>query len=91
MLCNITIQTHSNWAYSGWCPKLTKKQDPDFSEQIFCTELDKMTHISHKDSNNALIKWLLSMYVNDQCPNYLNEVFKTAPENNIQTRWSFQN
>ena len=30
------------------------------------------------------------MYVNDQCPNYLNEVFKTAPENNIQTRWSFQ-
>ena len=28
-------------------------------------------------------------YVNNQYPNYLNEVFQTAPENNIQTRGSF--
>ena len=28
--------------------------------------------------------------VNDQCPNYLNKVFETTPENNIQTRVSFQ-
>ena len=27
--------------------------------------------------------------VNNQCSNYLNEVFQTAPENNIQTRGSF--
>ena len=28
-------------------------------------------------------------YVNNQCPNYLIEVFQTAPENNIQTRGIF--
>ena len=28
-------------------------------------------------------------YVNNQCPNYLYEVFQTAPENNIQNRGSF--
>ena len=28
-------------------------------------------------------------YLNNQYPNYLNEIFQTAPENNIQTRGSF--
>ena len=59
-----------------------------------------MTHISHKEfetlnwlpvteSFNQCINSIVFMYVNDQCRNYLNEVFHTAPENNIQTRESF--
>ena len=31
----------------------------------------------------------INSIVNNQCPNYLNKVFQTAPENNIQTRGSF--
>ena len=59
-----------------------------------------MTHISHKEFET--LKWLLVTerfdqcinsivfkYINDQCPNYLNEVFQRAAENNIQTRGSF--
>ena len=60
-----------------------------------------MTHISHKEFEtlswllvteryNECINSIVFKYVNDQCPNYLNEVFQTAPENNIQTRISFQ-
>ena len=38
---------------------------------------------------NQCINSTVFKYVNDQSPNYLNEVFQTAPENNIQTRGSF--
>ena len=36
------------------------------------------------------INSIVFKYVNDQCSNYLNEVFQTAPEKNIRTRGSFQ-
>ena len=59
-----------------------------------------MTHISHKEFEtltwlpvterfNQCIDSIVFKYVNNQCPNYLNEVFQTAPKNNIQTRGSF--
>ena len=35
------------------------------------------------------INSIVFKYVNNQCPNYLNEIFQTAPKNNIQTRGSF--
>ena len=38
---------------------------------------------------NQCIHSIVFQYINDQCPNYINEVFQTAPENNIQTRGSF--
>ena len=52
-----------------------------------------MTHISHKEFGtlnwlpvserfNQYINSVVFKYVNDQCPNYLNEVFQTALENN---------
>ena len=55
-----------------------------------------MTHISHKEFEilhwlpvtkrfNQCIDSIIFKYVNNQCPNYLNEDFQTAPENNIQT------
>ena len=40
---------------------------------------------------NQCINSIVFKYVNDQCPNYLNEVFQTAPENNIHTRGNFVN
>ena len=33
---------------------------------------------------NQCINPVVFKYVNDQCPNYLNEVFQTAPENNAE-------
>ena len=58
-----------------------------------------MTHISHKEFEtlnrlhvterfNLCINLVVFRYVNNQCPNYLNEIFQTAPENNIQTKGS---
>ena len=38
---------------------------------------------------NQCINSIVFKYVDSQCPNYLNEVFPIAPENNIQTRGSF--
>ena len=59
-----------------------------------------MAHISHKEFEtlnwlptterfNQCINSIVLKYVNNQCSNYLNEVFQTAPHNNTQTRESF--
>ena len=105
LLCNALIQPHFDHACSAWYPNLTKKlknriQTSQNKCIRFCLQLDKMTHISHKEFEtlnwlpvterfNQCINSIVFEYVNDQCPNYLNEVFQTAPENNIQTRGSF--
>ena len=69
---------------------------------LFALQLDKMyiSHISHKvfeilnwlpltERFNQCINSIVFKYVNNQCSNYLNEVFQTDPENNIQTWESF--
>ena len=67
----------------------------------FCQHLDKMIHTSHEEFEalnllpmterfNQCITLVAFKYVNDQWLNYLHDVFQTAPENNIQTRESFQ-
>ena len=38
---------------------------------------------------NQCINTIVFKYVNNQCPNYLNEVFQTPLENNIQIKESF--
>ena len=59
-----------------------------------------MTHTSHKEFEtlnwlpvtetfNHCINSIVFKYINDQFPNYLNEVFQTASENNIQARETF--
>ena len=59
-----------------------------------------MTHTSHKELGtlhwllvtqrfNQCLNSIVFKYVNDEYPNYLNEVFQIAPENNIQTKVSF--
>ena len=68
----------------------------------FCSKLDKLKHISYEDFER--LNWLpvtyrfkqcvntiIFKYFNKQCPNYLNEVFVVAVENNFQLRDSFQN
>ena len=66
----------------------------------FCPQLDKMTHISHKEfeivnwlpvteSFNQYINSIVFKYVHNECLNYLNKVLQTALENNIQTRGNF--
>ena len=105
LLCNALIQPHFDYTCSAWYPNLTKKlkniiQTSQNKCIRFCLQLDEMTHISHKELGtlnwlpvterfNQCINSIVFKYVNDQCPNYLNEVFQTAPENNIQTRGSF--
>ena len=105
LLCNALIQPHLNYACSAWYTNLTEKlknriQTSQNKCIRFCLRLDKMTHISHKEFEtlnwlpvterfNLCINSIVFKYVNNQCPNDLNKVFQTAPENNIQTRGSF--
>ena len=103
LLCNALIQPHFYYACSAWYHNVTKKlknriQTSQNKCISFC--LYKITHIFHKEFEN--LNWLpvtercnqcinsvVFKYVKDQCPNYLNDVFQTAPANNIQTRRSF--
>ena len=105
LLCNALIQPHSDYACSAWYPNLNKKLKNRIETCQnkcirSCLQLDKMAHISHKKFEtlnwlpvtewfNQCINSIVFKYVNNQCPNYLNEAFQTAPENNIQTRGSF--
>ena len=67
----------------------------------FCFQLDELKHISHEEFDH--LNWLpmtyrfkqcvnaiVFKYFNEQCPNYLNEVFDVAIENNFQLNGSFQ-
>ena len=67
----------------------------------FCLQLDKLEHRSYEEFER--LNWLpvtyrfkrcvnaiVFKYFNEQCPNYLNEVFDIAVENNFQLRGSFQ-
>ena len=105
LLCNALSQPHFDYVCSAWYPNLTKKLKSRIQTSHnkcirFCLQLDNMTHISHKEFEtlnwlsvterfNLYINSIVFKYVNNQCPNYLNAVFQTAPENNIQTRRSF--
>ena len=67
----------------------------------FCLQLDKLKHVSHGEFEH--LNWLqvtyrfkkcvnaiIFKYFNEQCHNYLNEVFDVATGNNFQLRGSFQ-
>ena len=106
MLSKAIIQPHIDYACFAWYSNLTKKnekQNPDFSERMHAflpTAREDDTYISQRIWNSELIThdWkiqscinlIIFKYVNDQCPNYLKEVFEIAPKKNIQTRGSFQ-
>ena len=106
LLCNALIQPHFDYACFAWYPNLTKKlkhriQTTQNKCMHFCLQLDKLKHISHEEFEH--LNWLpvtyrfkqcvnttAFKYFNEQCPNYLNEVFDVAVENNFQLRGSFQ-
>ena len=67
----------------------------------FCLQLDKLKHVSHGEFEH--LNWLqvtyrfkkcvnaiIFKYFNEQCHNYLNEVFDVTIENNFQLRGSCQ-
>ena len=105
LLCNTQIQPYFHYICSAWYPNLTKKQKNRIQTSqnkciYFC--LHKMTYIFHKEFENLnwlpVTEWfdqrinsIVFKYVNDQCINYLNDIFQAASENNIQTKKSFQN
>ena len=106
LLCNALIQPHFDYACSVWYPNLTKKlkhriQTTQNKCIRFCLQLDKLKHISHEEFER--LNWLpvtyrfkqcvntiAFKYFNEQCPNYLNEIFDVTIENNFQLRGSFQ-
>ena len=62
---------------------------------------DKLKRISHEEFEhlnwlpltymfNQYVTAIVFKYFNDQCPNYLKEVFDVATERNFQLRGSFQ-
>ena len=77
LLCNALIQPHFNYACSAWYPNLTKKlkiriQTSQNKCIRFCLQLDKMTHISHKEFE--ILDWLPVTERFNQCINSI--VFK---------------
>ena len=106
LLCNASIQPHFDYAFSAWYRNLTKKlkhriQTTQNKCMCFCLLLDKLKHISHEDFER--LNWLTVtyrfkhsvsvicfIYFKEKCPNYLNEIFDVAIENNFQLEDSFQ-
>ena len=69
----------------------------------FCLQLGKLKYVSHDNDEferlNCLhvtyrfkqcVNSMVFKYLNEQCPNYLNEVFDVSTESNFQLRSSFQ-
>ena len=106
LLCNALIQPHFDCACSAWHHNLSNKlKDKIQTSQNkcirFCLQLDKMSHISHKEFET--INWLsikerysqcvnsiAFKYFDNQYPHYLNEVFLKAPESSSSLRNSYQ-
>ena len=107
LLCNALRQPHFDYAYFAWYPNLTKKLNHRIQTIQnkcirFCLKLEQLKHISHEGFER--LNWLPATYrfkqcvngiafkyLNEQCPNYLHEVFDIHVENNFQLRGSFQN
>ena len=98
LLCNALIQPHFDYACSAWYPNLSKKLKHRIQTtqkcMRFCLRLDKLKHISNEEFEH--LNWLpvtyrfkqcvisiVFKYFNEQCPNYLNEVFDVATESNF--------
>ena len=106
LLCNALMQPHFDYACSASYQSLTKNlkhtiQTTQKKCMRFCLQLDNLNHISHEEFD--CLNWLpvtyrfkqcvnaiAFKYFNEQYPNYLNEVFDVAIENNLQLRGSFQ-
>ena len=100
------MQPHFDYTCSAWYPNLIKKlkhriQTTQNKCMRFWLQSEKLKHISHEKFEH--LNWLpvtyrfkqcvntiIFKYFNEQCPNYLNEVFDVTVENNFQLRGSFQ-
>ena len=98
LLCHALMQPRFDYACTAWYPNLCKKlknkiQTTQNKCVRFCLNLDKMAHISQNEFNklnwlplsdriNQRILLTTAKFVNEIGPNYLNEVFQQAAENN---------
>ena len=102
LLCNALIKPYFDYVCSAWYPNCSKKlknriQTSQNKCIHFCLQLDKMSHISHKEFEtinwlpikelyNQCINSIAFKYFDNQCPHYLNEVFVKAPESGSSLR-----
>ena len=103
--CNALILPHFDYECTAWYPNLnekTKKKTQIMQNKSirFCLKLDKMYHISKEEFK--LINWLPNSkridhwintitynFVNNTCPQNLNEIFEFAPHCSIGARNNF--
>ena len=83
LLCKSLVQPHFDYSYFDWYPNLDKMM------HIFHKEFETLNWLPVTERFNQGIDLIIFKYVNDQWFNYVNEVFQTALEKNIQTRGSF--
>ena len=103
----MVLLMHFDYACSTWYLNLTKKakyriQTTQNKCECFCSQLDKLKHISHWDFEclkwltlifkfKQCIKSIVVKYFIEQCHNYLNKVFDIAIESHFYLRSTFQN
>ena len=88
---------------SAWYPNLTKnlKHKIETTQNKCMRFLLQLLNISHEELDclscltvsyrfKQCVNAIVFKYFNEQCPNYLNEVFDVAVENNFQLRDNFQ-
>ena len=108
MICYALIHSHFDHTCSAWYPNLTKKlknriQTSQNKYIRFCLQLDKMTHISHKEFRtlnwlpvterfNQWINSVVFKYVHNQYPNYINNVFyrRLTKGGFLKLKWPFR-
>ena len=106
LLCTALMQPHFDYACASWYPILTKKlkyriETTQSKCMCFCLQLDKLKHIYYEEFEclnwlpvtyrfKQCVNTIVFKYFNEHGPNYLNEVFDVAVENNFQLRGSFQ-
>ena len=106
LLCNALMQPHFDYDCSAWYPNLSKKlkyriQTSQNKCIRFCLQLDKMSHISQKESEainwlpikeryNQCVNSIVFKYFDNQCPHYLNEVFMKTPGSSSSLRNGYQ-
>ena len=103
LLCNSLIQPHFDYACTAWYPNFTKKLKDKLqvTQNIrFCLKLQCREHISNEHFQK--LNWLpinqrlkqcvtsaVLKFVQNKCPAYMSEVFRSAENITINTRNSY--
>ena len=100
LLCNALIQPHFDYVCTAWYPNLSKKlkgklQVTKNKRIRFCLKLQSREHVSneHFGKLNRLpirsqqcVTFTVFKFVQNKCPAYMNELFRSAENMRINTR-----